>query len=115
MWNGRAYVVSQSIPNLQINWGGSLLPEPNGFVVLKDAPHAAAAFEYFSWLAQHPKNQAEWSAALTYPMPAKNLNSYLSPKVAAALPVGKKVTISSNTWFAQNETTVEHAWQGFLG
>jgi putative spermidine/putrescine transport system substrate-binding protein len=116
MWNGRAYVVQQqNIPNLKISWSGALLPEPNGFGVLKGAPNAAAAFEYFYWLAQHPKNQAEWAAALTYPMPAKNLDSYLPKAVAAALPVGQKVTITNQYWFASHLTTLESTWQGFLG
>jgi spermidine/putrescine-binding protein len=116
MWNGRAYVVQQqNIPDLKISWSGALLPEPNGFGVLKGAPNAAAAFEYFSWLAQHPKNQAEWASALTYPMPAKNLDSYLSKAVAAALPVGQTVTITNQYWFASHLSTLESTWQGFLG
>jgi putative spermidine/putrescine transport system substrate-binding protein len=116
MWNGRAYVVrQQSIPALKISWSGALLPEPNGFVVLKNAPNAAAAFEYFSWLAQHPKNQAEWTNAITYPTPAKNLDSYLPQAIKSALPVGQKVTITSNYWFAANLNTLEQTWQSFLG
>jgi putative spermidine/putrescine transport system substrate-binding protein len=116
MWNGRAYVVQQqNIPDLKISWSGALLPEPNGFGVLKGAPNSEAAFEYFYWLAQHPKNQAEWSQALTYPMPAKNLDSYLPKSVAAALPVGQKVTITNQYWFASHLTELENTWQGFLG
>lgn len=116
MWNGRAYVVQQqNIHNLIISWHGALLPEPNGFCVLKGAPNAKAAFEYFYWLAQHPKNQAEWTAALTYPTPAKNLDSYLPKAVAAALPVGRKVTITNQYWFADHLTQLETAWQAFLG
>lgn len=116
MWNGRAYVVQQqNIHNLKISWSGALLPEPNGFTVLKGAPNTAAAFEYFYWLAQHPKNQAEWAGALTYPMPAKNLDSYLPKAVAAALPVGQKVTITSQYWFANHLSDLESSWQGFLG
>ena len=39
MWNGRAFVVQQqNIPGLKISWSGALLPEPNGFVVPKNAP-----------------------------------------------------------------------------
>ncbi len=101
MWNGRAYVVQQqNIHNLKISWSGALLPEPNGFVVLKGAPQAEAAFEYFYWLAQHPENQAEWTKAITYPTPAKTLASLLPKAVAAALPVGQKVTITNQFWFA---------------
>jgi putative spermidine/putrescine transport system substrate-binding protein len=117
MWNGRAFVVQQqNIPNLQISWNGALLPQPSGFVVLKHAPHAQAAFAYFSWMAAHPQNQAQWSAALTYPMPAKGLEKLVPAAVAAALPNGKQgVTKTDNKWFADNSKALEQAWQAFLG
>ncbi len=117
MWNGRAFVVQQqNIKNLQISWDGALLPEPNGFVVLKGAPHAQAAFAFFSWMAAHPQNQAQWSAALTYPMPAKGLEKLVPAAVAAALPNGKTgITRTDNKWFAANSKELEQAWQAFLG
>ncbi len=115
MWNGRASVVKETIPKLIISWNGSLLSEPEGYIVPKGAPNPELAFAYFQWLAQHPKNQAEWSTDMSYPMPAKNLDSLLSPSVAASLPVGKKVSITSNAWFSKNETTLGNTWQSFLG
>lgn len=116
MWNGRAFVVKQqNIHNLIISWKGALLPEPNGFLVLKGAPNAAAAFEYFYWLAQHPKNQAEWTQALTYPMPGKGLDKYLPASTLAGLPINQKTTMTNNFWFAAHETQMEKAWQSFLG
>jgi putative spermidine/putrescine transport system substrate-binding protein len=115
MWNGRAFVVQQTIPKLIISWSGALLPEPQGYIVTKHAPNLQATFAYFAWLAEHPKNQAKWVETMTYPMPAKNLNSYLPANIAAALPVGKKVTITSNLWDAQNETLLANTWQSFLG
>jgi putative spermidine/putrescine transport system substrate-binding protein len=116
LWNGRAYVVQQqNIPGLIISWKGALLPEPNGFLVPKGAPNADVAFAYLKWLADHPINQAKWTEALTYPTPAKTLASLIPKKVAAALPVGQKVTYTSNTWFAKNETALQQAWQNFLG
>lgn len=117
MWNGRAYVVQQqNIPGLKISWDGALLPEPNGYNLLKGAPNTAGALEFLKWLAEHPQNQADWSKALTYPMPAKNLDSLLPKAVAAALPINKpNIAILSNKWFAAHETQMEQTWQGFLG
>jgi putative spermidine/putrescine transport system substrate-binding protein len=116
MWNGRAFVVQQqNIPGLIISWSGALLPEPNGFVVPKGAPDPQVAFAYLNWLAQHPINQAEWTKALTYPTPAKTLASLLPKSIANALPVGQKVSITSNFWFAQNATSLGKTWQSFLG
>jgi putative spermidine/putrescine transport system substrate-binding protein len=115
MDNGRAYVTKQTMPGLNVSWTGSVLQEPNGFIVPKGAPNAQLAFAYLRWLAQHPKNQAEWTTAITYPMPAKNLDSLISPSIAASLPVGKKVSIVSNAWAAKNETMLNNIWESFLG
>ena len=60
-------------------------------------------------------NQADWTKALTYPTPAKTLASLLPKNIAAALPVGQKVTTTNNFWFAKNETTLQQVWQNFLG
>jgi|GEM_PF-1722214 len=116
LWNGRAYVVKQqNIHNLIISWQGSLLPEPNGFVIPKGAPNAAAAEEYFYWLAQHPQNQAEWTNGITYPTPGKTVASYLPKAVVAALPINEPVLNTSNFWFASHAKQLETVWQSFLG
>jgi putative spermidine/putrescine transport system substrate-binding protein len=115
MWNGRAFVVQQTIPKLIISWSGSVMAEPEGYIVPKGAPDPQVAFAFLNWLAEHPANQAKWTDTMTYPMPAKNLNALIPANVAAALPVGKKVTITSNLWFSKNETLLGNTWQGFLG
>jgi putative spermidine/putrescine transport system substrate-binding protein len=117
MWNGRAFVVKQqNIPNLQISWKGSLLPEPNGYVVPVGAPDADVAYAYLYWLALHPKNQAAWTTGISYPMPTKELGKLVPKSVAEALPLGNRITaFTDNTWFAQHQTDIEHAWQSYLG
>jgi spermidine/putrescine-binding protein len=117
MWNGRAFVVKQqNIPGLVVSWKGSLLPEPNGYVVPANAPDADVAYAYLYWLSLHPKNQAAWTIGISYPMPTKQLAKLVPKSVADALPLPSRISVTTdNEWFAQHETDVEHAWQSFLG
>lgn len=116
MWNGRAYVTKQqNIHNLVISWNGAIMPTSNGYIVMKNAPNENAAFEYFAWLAQHPKNEADWTKALTYPMPSKVLSKYLPKALAEQLPASHPQLLrTSNAYWAKNYTNLSKIWTTFL-
>ena len=115
MWNGRAFVVQQTIPKLIISWSGATVEEPQGVLVPKGAPDPQVAYAYFNWLGENPADQAKWVEAITYPLPGKAVASLLPAKVLAALPIGKKVTITNGSWISKNETLLANTWQSFLG
>jgi len=116
MWNGRAFVVKRdNIPDLQMSWEGSTRSDADGMVVMKDAPHRDAAFKYIQWVVDHPKNQAKWSGALTYPTPTKQLLDLLPKNVADALPTAHKETLpEDDKWIEEHTTDLQQAWQKFL-
>jgi putative spermidine/putrescine transport system substrate-binding protein len=116
MWNGRAFVVKRdNIPNLELYWEGTSRSDADGLVVMKDAPHKAAAFKYLQWIAEHPENQAKWTEALTYPTPTKDLLSLISPEIAQALPTAHEENIAQDDrWIADHTPDLQKAWKQFL-
>jgi putative spermidine/putrescine transport system substrate-binding protein len=116
MWNGRAFVVQRdNIPELQMHWSGSIRSDADGLVVMADAPNQAAAFEYIKWIVEHPKNQAQWTEALSYPTPANTLYDLLSDDIADALPGSHKENMAEDDkWINENTAALQKAWQAFL-
>jgi putative spermidine/putrescine transport system substrate-binding protein len=117
MWNGRAWGVKQeNIPELEMYWDGAQVSYGSGLVVMKDAPHQEAAFEYIKWILENPEAQATWSEALTYMTPTKQLNDLVDPEVAAALPSAHEddVIVEDDEWLVENNEAIQGAWQEFL-
>lgn len=117
MWNGRAWGVKrENIADLEMYWEGAQVSYGSGLVVMKDAPHQEAAFEYIKWILEHPKNQAAWSEALTYMTPTEQLNDLVDPEVAAALPSAheEEVIIEDDEWLVENNEEIQSRWQEFL-
>jgi spermidine/putrescine-binding protein len=117
MWNGRAWGVKRdNIPDLEMHWDGAQVSYGSGLVVMKDAPHKDAAFEYIRWFLQNPEAQAKWSEAMTYMTPTKKLNELIDPEVAAALPSAHEgdVIIEDDEWLVENNEAIQNAWQEFL-
>jgi putative spermidine/putrescine transport system substrate-binding protein len=113
MWNGRAYVDHQQDPYFTESWTGATM-ELSGWMIPKGAPDLAAAYAFLKWVADHPKNQAEWTSALTYPTPTSQLSKLVSPAVAAYLPAGHNPYPYAGDWFYTHPTQVQNAWQSFL-
>lgn len=117
MWNGRAWGVKQeNIPDLEMFWDGAQVSYGSGLVVMKDAPHKDAAFEYIKWILENPEAQAKWSEAMTYMTPTNQLNDLVSEDVAAALPSAHEgeVIVEDDEWLVENNEAVQNAWQEFL-
>jgi putative spermidine/putrescine transport system substrate-binding protein len=117
MWNGRAWGVKrENISDLEMYWDGAQVSYGSGLVVMKDAPHQEAAFEYIKWILEHPKAQAAWSEALTYMTPTDQLNDLVSAEVAAALPSAHEddVIIEDDEWLVEHNEEIQNAWQEFL-
>jgi putative spermidine/putrescine transport system substrate-binding protein len=115
MWNGRAFVVQRdNIPELKLFWDGSVVSGSDGLVVLKDAPNQDAAYAYLKWIAEHAQNQANWTKALTYPTPTKELLNLVPKEIADALPAAHEVNKQDDKWISDNTTQLQKAWQGFL-
>jgi putative spermidine/putrescine transport system substrate-binding protein len=113
MWNGRAFVDKKLDPYMQESWTGSTM-EDTGWMIPKGAPNLAATYAFLKWIAAHPKNQAEWSDALTYPTPTSQLTKLVPANVAAFLPASFHPYAYTGTWFYTHATQVQNAWQSFL-
>ncbi len=115
MWNGRAYTVKQSnLHNLRMYWSGAEVGD-GGIAVLKGAPDMQVAMAYVKWFAQHSWNQAQWTKALTYPSPTKQLLNLVPHAIAAALPAAHHpIVVEDNNWLIAHNTELEKAWQSFI-
>jgi putative spermidine/putrescine transport system substrate-binding protein len=117
MWNGRAWGVKQeNIPDLELHWEGAQVSYGSGLVVMKDAPHQEAAFEYIRWILDNPEAQAGWSSAMTYMTPTAQLDDLVDPEVAAALPSAHEedIIIEDDVWLVENNEEIQNRWQEFL-
>lgn len=116
MWNGRAFVVKRdNIPDLEMYWAGSVRSDADGLVVMADAPHKEAAFDYIQWIVEHSENQAKWTEALTYPTPSKELFDLVPAEIAEALPGSHEENMPlDEKWINDNTPQLQKAWQAFL-
>lgn len=117
MWNGRAFVVKRdNIPELELYWDGAQASYGSGLVVMADGPNPEGAFEYLKWIVEHPEAQAQWTEALTYMTPAKDLLDLVPPDVAEALPSSHADTliVEDDEWIVENSGAIQKAWQEFL-
>jgi spermidine/putrescine-binding protein len=115
MWNGRAYTAYKTaMPQLKMYWNGAEVGQ-GGLAVVKGGPDTDVALAYIKWFAEHPKNQALWTEALTYPTPTKELLKLLPPDIAKALPAAHPHIITDdNNWIVAHTAQVEKAWQQFI-
>jgi spermidine/putrescine-binding protein len=115
MWNGRAHVVKRDhIPNLQFEWGDSVVSSGGGWSVPKGAPDRDVAFAFLKWVAEHPEQQAKWTEQLTYPTPTKKLLDLVPADIAADLPAAHDPAVIPNIELAKQSAELQKAWQAFL-
>jgi putative spermidine/putrescine transport system substrate-binding protein len=119
-WNGRVFATLQNqIPGLKVSWDDSAVSNPSqgGLAVAKGSPNADLAFTFLNWWVQQAQYQADWTSALTYPTPNKNVNALLSPAVLAAMPFAPNHTqpvLEDAEWTFEHQTEEEQAFQTFL-
>lgn len=116
VWNGRANVVkNNAVPDLQFEWGDSVLAAGTGWTVPKDAPNADVAFAFLKWFAEHPEAQAQWTTEQGLPTPTKDLESLVSPEILAILPTVQPGVVSvPYVATAPQMSALQKAWQTFL-
>lgn len=116
VWNGRANVVkSTTVPELEFEWGDSVLAAGTGWTVPRDAPNADVAFAFLKWFAEHAEAQAEWTMQQGLPTPTNELNELVSPDVLASLPTAQEnVTRVPYVDTASQMSALQKAWQDFL-
>ena len=111
--HGRAYIVKKSNPAIKVSWDGSLY-SGGGLMMPKKSPNRDVAIAFVHWYLDHPKNQAGWSQALSYPTPTKQLLKLLPPDVADAMPTAHKSLARDAGWLAANNDTLQKMWQQFI-
>ncbi len=111
--SGIAYRAKRQVPTLDVSWKGSVRTSSDGYVVLKDAPHKEAAFKYIEWVASHPQAQAEWTKAILYPSPTKELENLVEPEVFDGLTAAHmdEGVPRDAAWEIENTRAVQKAWQ----
>lgn len=114
MWNGRYFVTKRdSIHNLKGMWGGCL-NVPGGLNVVKNSPDEKVAFAFLKWFVEHPKNQAQFTKAMSYPTPTKKLLKLVPKSIGQALPAAHHCTTLDGVWTSAHDPAIEKAWQQFL-
>jgi spermidine/putrescine-binding protein len=112
MASGRAYQLVDEGMNLQVSWNGvSIVGSTN---VLENAPHKDEAFQFTTWVADHPAAQAKWMEAMGYTTP--------SVEALDSVPAELKERLSTNPsnsaglmqqdidWWLANKDAVDRAF-----
>ena len=115
--SNRAYRLTESGMNLQINWAGGGY-EPRYLAVVKGAPHEPEALRLLSWIANNPQAQANWAQATGASVPhPKAMNALPRPLVEqlADRPDNYyRVALPNTDWYARNVEKVEKRYQDFV-
>lgn len=110
LWSGRAYTLEEEGMNVQINWNQSVY-EPSFWTAVKGGPNEKGAFEFMKWIANHPKNQAEWGEELNYSVPSPEAFEFFSPdqaKKQADYPANFKLMAEPNwQWVTEGKNAEE--------
>lgn len=119
IWSGRAYTLLDEGMHLQINWNQGIY-EPSFWTAVNGAPNLNGAFSFMKWIADHPKNEAEWGSELSYSVPNPQALRYLPPHQAerwADYPANYKVMgVPNYKWLTEGSHTAEldSRFQSFL-
>jgi putative spermidine/putrescine transport system substrate-binding protein len=117
IWSDRAYQLIEQGMHLKIVWAQGVY-EPSYWAVLAGAPHEQAAFKLLSWIAAHPKNEAQWAKEIHISVPNPKALEYLPQSFADQLvdnPINyNQLAVPNFAWYAQHGTELNTAYENFL-
>ncbi len=117
MWSNRAYELESQGVKIKVVWLGGAY-EPSFWTVLAGAPHEAAALKLLSWIAAHPKNEAQWAQEIHISVPNPKALAYMPASFRSQLadnPVNyKQMAVPNFSWYAQHGTELDTAYENFL-
>ena len=117
MWSNRAYELAAQGAKVKIVWLDGAY-EPSFWTVLKGAPQAQTAFKLLAWIANHPKNEAQWAQEIHISVPNPAALNYIPKSFSEQLadnPVNyKQLALPNFQWYAQHGTELDTAYENFL-
>lgn len=117
MWSNRAYELESQGVKIKVVWLGGAY-EPSFWTVLAGAPHEATALKLLSWIADHPKNEAQWAQEIHISVPNPQALKYMPASFRTQLadnPVNyKQMAVPNFSWYAQHGTELDTAYENFL-
>lgn len=117
MWSDRAYQLVAQGMHLKINWLGGAY-EPSYWAVLKNSPQSQTGLKLLSWIASHPKGEANWANVVHDSVPNPIALSYLPETISLQLadnPVNlKQLAVPNFEWYAHNGHELDTAYENFL-
>jgi putative spermidine/putrescine transport system substrate-binding protein len=117
MWSNRAYELASQGAKVKIVWLDGAY-EPSFWTVLKGAPQAQTAFKLLAWIADHPKNEAQWAQEIHISVPNAAALNYIPKSFSEQLadnPVNyKQLAIPNFGWYAKHGTELDTAYENFL-
>ncbi len=117
MWSDRAYQLVAQGMHLKINWLGGAY-EPSYWAVLKNSPQSGSGLKLLSWIASHPKGEANWANVVHDSVPNPIALGYLPKTISLQLadnPVNlKQLAVPNFNWYAQNGKELDTAYENFL-
>lgn len=117
MWSNRAYELAAEGVKVKIVWAQAAY-EPSYWTVLAGAPHAQTAFKLLSFIATHPKNEAQWAQEVHVSVPNPKALEYIPKSFAGQLadnPVNyNQLAVPNFSWYALHGTELNTAYENFL-
>jgi putative spermidine/putrescine transport system substrate-binding protein len=117
MWSNRAYELASQGVKVKVVWLGGAY-EPSFWTVLAGAAHEQSALKLLTWIAGHPKNEAQWAQEIHISVPNPKALAYIPKSFAEQLadnPVNyKQLAVPNFPWYAQHSTELGTAYENFL-
>jgi putative spermidine/putrescine transport system substrate-binding protein len=117
MWSNRAYELASQGVKVKVVWLDGAY-EPSFWTVLAGAPHEQTALKLLSWIAAHPKNEAQWAQEIHISVPNPKALDYIPKSFSEQLadnPVNyKQMAVPNFPWYAQHGTELNTAYENFL-
>ncbi len=117
MWSDRAYQLVAQGMHLKINWLGGAY-EPSYWAVLKGSSQEQEGLKLLSWIASHPKGEANWANIVHDSVPNPIALGYLPKSIGLQLadnPVNlKQLAVPNFEWYAHHGTELDTAYENFL-
>ncbi len=117
MWSNRAFELASQGTKVKIVWLDGAY-EPSFWTVPKGAPQAQTAFKLLAWIADHPKNEAQWAQEIHISVPNAAALNYIPKSFSEQLadnPVNyKQLALPNFQWYAQHGTELDTAYENFL-
>jgi putative spermidine/putrescine transport system substrate-binding protein len=117
MWSNRAYELAAQGVKVKVVWLDGAY-EPSFWTVLAGAPHEQVAFKLLAWIADHPKNEAQWAKEIHISVPNPAALNYIPKSFSEQLadnPINyKQMAVPNFAWYAQHGTELDTAYENFL-